>query len=253
MTTLRHNFDGGPLGTNLTVANSGQVPGNDPFQFVDVGSAQNHIEYKDAALLGRATAEYVLLVSTLAASTSGMQWSTPMGSQSQIWLRMYLYLTETPFNSGATADCPIFECDNGAAYSAWISIVRTTGAIRMENGPETLSTTTTNVLPINEWARLEARMLFSTTVGSTDVKLFLEPDSDTPTETVSSSGWNMGTATANSFVMGYSGLGTQNKPELYISGLELNNVGWPGPAPFRPGKGVPGIMTNAIAIHTDTY
>jgi hypothetical protein len=250
VTTLRHNFDGGPLATNLTVANSGQVPGNSPFNGVDAGSAFNQIEYKDATTLLRPTAEFVLLVCTTGttAASSAMIWSTAMGSQTQIWLRQYLYLTQTPLAAGCAVDAQIFECDNGAAYSAWIKIARSTGAVRLFNGPESLNITTTNVLPINGWARIEARILFSTTVASADLSLFLDPDSDTPDETVSATGWNIGTASANSFAFGYP-TPVAHRPPLYISGLELNNVGWPGPAPFRAGKGVPGILTNPWAIH----
>jgi hypothetical protein len=251
MTTLRHNFDGGPLATNLTVANSGQVPGNSPFQIVDAGSGSNHIEYKDAVLLGRASAEYVLLVSTTTpATSSAMLWTTSMGTQTQIWMRMYLYLTDLPSTTGCLFNAYIFECDNGAAYSAFIEIDRTTGAISLFNGPETLDITTTNVLPLDDWARVEARITFSTTVGSADVKLFLDPDSDTPDETVSATGWNMGTSSANSYAFGYPTV-VANRPPLYISGLELNNTGWPGPAPLRQ-RGVPGVLTNPIAVHSDT-
>lgn len=250
MVDLWNNFDGGAHGTALTVANSGAVPGNDPFQIVDPSSAQNHIEFKDAIALGRATAQYVLLVSVQASATSSaMIWSTAMGSQTQIWWRQYVYLTALPVTVGCAVDAPIFECDNGVAYTGWGYIDRDTGKVSIYNGSDTSFVITANPLPLNAWARLECRMQFSTTTGNVELRLYLEPDSDTPTETVSGSGWNMGGASANSYAFGYPTT-IANRPEMYISGLQLSNTGWPGPAPFRPGRGVPGVLTNPTAIHT---
>jgi hypothetical protein len=252
MPTLRNNFDGGPDGTALTAANSGQVPGNDPFQIVTAASAYNHIEFHDAYTLGRGTAEYVLLISTQNSDvSSAVVWTTGMGSQSQVWLRMYLYLTDLPVTTGCAVDAPILQFDNGTVYMGWAKIERTTGAITMLNGAETSSITSTNVLPLNKWARVEMWYKFSTTVGQVELRLFLDPDSDTADETVTSAAnWNLGAATANSYGLGYPNL-IAYRPELYISGLELNNVAYPGPAPFKA-KGVPGIQPNPVAIHTDT-
>lgn len=249
MTTLINNFDGGPDGTDLTSANSGQS-NNDAFDLTDTASASKHIEFKDAAALGRGTAEFVLWVSTSSATSAGVMWSTSMGSQSQIWFRQYMYLTQLPSDVGAVLDHPIFECDNGAVYTGWVEIGSSSGHLNIYNGAESVSVGTTTVVPTNQWFRIGVRMLFSTTVGSVELRLYLDPDSDTPDETISASGWNMGAASANSFAFGYPATVT-NRPTMYISGLELNNTGWPGPAPFRAGKGVPGIQPNPIAIHQD--
>ena len=146
----------------------------------------------------------------------------------------------------------IFECDNGAAYSGIVEIGPTTGKVYMGNGPMTTTVNTTNSMPLNDWARIEVRMKFSLTTGNADLKLFLDPDDDTPTETISFSGVNSGTANATNYYTG-SPFSVPNKPTTYFSGLELNDVGWPGPAPFRPGKGVPGILCNPVAIHTAMF
>lgn len=257
MTVLRNNFDGGPDGTDLTVANSGQVPGNDAFNLISTISSGSVIQYADASTLGRSTAEYVLKTSTSAtAKDNAVLWSTAMGSQTQVWWRQYIYLTQLPVDAGMSAgiDMAIFECDNGAVYTGMVFIEHATGVLQVwdDLGPS-LSASSTNAIPVDQWVRLEMRIQFSTTVGNWDLQLYIDdPDSDTPTETLSRTGWNLNAASANGFAFG-SAFPQSNKPITYFSGLELNNTGWPGPAPFRAGKGVPGIMTNAIAIHTDTY
>jgi hypothetical protein len=252
MPTLRHNFDGGPSGTQLTVANSGQVPGNDAFQVVSPTGSGCIVQYQDAALLGRPTAEFVLKTETGAVATdNAVIWNTAMGSQSQVWWRQYIMLTELPVTSGASLNMPIFECDNGAVYCALVYVRRTTGLLAFVDDPTpVVNIATTNALPLNAWARIECRIQFSTTVGNFDLNLYLEPDSDTPTETISGTGLNLSAATANSFCFG-SAFSDSFKALTYFSGLELNNTGWPGPAPWRSGKGAPNRnLSNCVAIHT---
>jgi hypothetical protein len=248
VTTLRNNFDGGPDGTAITAANSDDVPGNDAFQVVSPTGSGSMLHYTDAVALGRGTAEYVMEISTsTTANDNAVIWSTAMGTQTQVWWREYVYLTAFP---GGATRMTIFESDNGAVYTGHCEIGTVSGKLYILNGARTSSQITTNSLPINEWVRVEGRYLYSTTVGSAELNLYLDPDSDTPDETISGSGWNMGAANSNSFAFG-SAFAVANKPTTYFSGLELNNTGWPGPAPFKV-RGVPGILTNPIAVHSDT-
>lgn len=248
MTVLRNNFNGGPAGTTLTTGNSGQF-GDDPFDVVSIPAAGGVLQFTDAATLGRGTAQYVLQCSNGAtASQEGGGWTTSMGTQTQIWWRMYIYSVALP--SGAL-NPTIFECDNGAAFTGSLDVQVTTGKLRLWNGPATVSATSTNGLVAGAWARLEGRYQYSTTVGNADVQIYLSPDADLPDETISISGCNMGAANSNTFQFGYI-FSRANQPTIYLSGLELNNTGFPGPAPFIR-KGVPGIQPNPIAIHTDTW
>jgi hypothetical protein len=252
MTVLRHNFDGGPDGTAVTTANSGQVPGNTAFQVVsptNVGSGIYTV-YKDAGALNRPTAEYVLKVKVGATTAdNAVIWSTAMGTQTQVWWREYIYFVSNL--ALMSNDMTIFESDNGAVYTGFCDI--TQGAspkVKIMNGPSTTSVTSTNSVPIGAWMRLEGRYKYSTTVGEAEVDIYFDADSDTPDETISATGWNMGAANSNSFAFG-SAFASTNKPETYFSGLELNNVDWPGPAPFRVGRGSPNRnLSNCVAIHT---
>jgi hypothetical protein len=255
VTVLRNNFDGGPDGTVITTANSGQVPGNDAFDFVQPQGSGMSMQFASAAALGRATAEYVMNIAT--AATSGQLnviWSTSMGSQTQVWWRYYMYLVALPT---ATANNPtIFEMDNGAAYGGVLLINKATNSLRVVTGSGATSTFATGAVALSagRWYRIEGRYQAGTgTSGSCDVRLFDEPDDDTPAETISLSGVNMGTTSANSFTFGWI-FNDVNYPHMYMSGLELNNTDWPGPAPPRLGKGTPaGNLTNPVAIHQSLF
>lgn len=251
MPTLRNNFDTGPAGTTITAVNSGTVAGNDAFNVVSPTGSGTILRYTDAGSMGRGTATYVMETKTGATATdNGVLWSTSMGSQSQIWWREYIRPTALPASSGATS-MPIFECDNGSVYMVVVHYEASSGRLEFNDDPGVapVSILTTNSLPLNEWCRVECRIQFSTTTGNFELRLYLDPDSDTPTETISGSNLNLHAATANSFAFG-SPFSVANKPTTYYSGLELNNTGWPGPAPFRLGKGFPMMnLSNPIAIH----
>lgn len=247
MTVLRHNFDGGPHGTTLTAANSAQVPGNDPFNSVTAKNADNIIQYTDAAALGRPTAEYVLQCSTVGVTQANCAWTTAMGSQSQVWWRQYFYLTATPTPN----DVCIYECDNGSAYTGTVYVEATTNKMYIAKDTVTQYVTMATPAPLNQWLRLEAWFKFSATLGEIQLRLYTDADSDTAFETISASNLALSASTANSFAFGQP-LPTGSKPTMYFSGLELNNTGWPGPAPFKQ-KGVPGYQPNPVAIHSDVF
>jgi hypothetical protein len=255
MTVLRNNFDGGPHGTVITTANSAQ--GGDDFDAVSVqGGGGAIFQYKSATLLGvdRPTAEFVLhCYNGATAAQEAVQWSTSMGTQTQIWWRLYCYFETLP---PGPLNPTIFECDNGAAFTGSLDIqaaVGEVGTLKLWNGPGTVSDFSTNVMPTDQWVRLEGRYQYGTgTSGSADVRIFLEADSETPTETLSISACNMGAVSSTTWTWGYP-FSRANQPNLYLSGCELNNEGWPGPAAYRPGKGVPGLLSTPIAVHTDTW
>jgi hypothetical protein len=251
VTVLRNNFDGGPDGTVITTANSGQVPGNDAFDAVQPQGSGMSMQFASAAALGRPTAEYVMNIAT--AATSGQLnviWSTSMGTQTQVWWRYYMYLVALPTT---TANNPtIFEQDNGAAYGGVLLINKATNSLRVVVGGGTGSPFATGAVALSagRWYRIEGRYQCGTgSSGSCDVRLFDDPDSDVPVETISLSGVNMGTVSASSFTFGWI-FNDVNYPHMYMSGLELNTTGWPGPLPFRVGKGAPaGNLSSPVAVH----
>lgn len=245
MTVLRNNFATGPDGTIVSVANSGNS-GDNAFNAVSGQGTGCTFQFASAAALGRGTAEFALHVATTStAHSEGILWTTSMGTQTQVWWRFYCRLSGTPLDITT-----IFCTDNGSILTGGLDIV-TGSHLTLWNGPDTVTSTSTNVVTQDVWFRVEGRFQYSTTVGNADVQVYLEPDSDTPTETLSISGCNMGAANSSQYTFGFP-FGYVNLPSMYLSGLELNNTGFPGPLPFIR-KGVPGIQPNPIAIHTDTW
>lgn len=246
MTVLRNNFDGGPDATTITLANSGGVPGNNAFDFV--GGSGTGVVRQYAAEFARPTAEFTAHFATAAvSSSSSVAWTTSMGSQSQIWFREYVLITSYPTGG---INPTVYECDNGAVYNAFVAIQVSTGKFIVVNSAQDTSSTFVSGISLNTWYRLEGRFQFSATTGNWELRLYGDADSDTPSETLSATNWNLGASTSNSYMFGYA-FANINHPHMYISGLELNNEGWPGPAPFRPGKGVPGILSTPLAVHGD--
>jgi hypothetical protein len=258
VTVLYNNFSTGPDGADIRVNNSGGSGDNafDSYQNPP-GEPETILKFKDASGLGRPTAEFVARLSSGVATTGNphVVWYTSMGAQSQFWVRCYYYFTVRPDNFLSPL---IFQSvDLGTdAYRCDIGILRDGGEWKLftENAAGTVYVATTNDIPEDVWFRVEARFQTSTTTGNGEVRLYLQPDANLGdyTESISFSGWNLGGATSDYYAFGYTERDS-NLETMYMSGLALSNEGWIGPAPFRPGKGVPGILTNPVAVHTSAW
>lgn len=257
MVTLSNNFDGGPAGTTVTTVNSGQIPGNDPFDSVDSSGTGTILRF--AAAAERSTAEYVLETGTgTTATTPHVAWSTSMGAQSTVYARWYAKFTQLPTSTTVNNDNCLFMIWSGATHCCSIWLANSAHGTAILGNPGILASpgVTLNpmsaVIDVGKWCRFEFRAVMSTTVGVGELRLYEWPneDGDTPTDSLTITGQNFGAATGSSFRLG-CGNPLQSQTATMHSNWELNNTGWPGPAPFRAGKGVPGIMSNPVAIHTD--
>jgi hypothetical protein len=258
MVAAQHNFDGGPNGTTITVANSAQVPGNNPFDATGTGGGIK-LQYGSLALNGyinsRPTAEYIM---GMAVASSGprpyVAWTTTIGSQTEIWTRFYLYLTTaTP----TTNDLCLIAVANAAGVAAcvWLNVSSLVLQIRdTATTPNKVNMST--VLAINVWHRVEFHAIMGATTGSSNLFLYAYPNTDTDildyTETVTQTGATYGAPPATQYLLGQA-FGTQvNLADTFISNWAMNNTGYIGPAPFRAGLGSPtGGLTNPVAIHSD--
>lgn len=252
MTRLINNFEGGPDGTTVTVANSDQAGTEDAFDVVDSSGTGNVLKFKSAATLNRPTAEYVLRIAT--GSTINVypdvRWETSMGAQSQIWTRFYLYLTSVSSN---LRDLNLFSAWTSATTNGVAVYVQNSGTpspLAIFNYKAGVSTFMATPITAGAWHRVEFRVTMSTTIGSADLTYYSGDNVDTmtPTETLSLAGQNFGASTANRFALGPDVSYQANTPDTYLSNWELNNTDYPGPAPFRQGLGYPtGNLTNSVA------
>lgn len=261
MVQLRNNFDGGTTGTVITTSNSG-ASGGDAFDYVQKSSSTSTLAYADSGALGlnRGTTEFVMSEGTgsVASCTNFVGWRTAFGTQSQYWARFYLYFSNIVTNS--THDTNLFSSYLTSGLPGVSVFLSTDAALPYQlyiwNGYSSTYTQMTTVMVPSTWYRVEFRATLSTTVGTSDLYLYAGADADTPvvTEHVVLNSQNFGTATVNTVTIGqdygYS-VGQANTPVIYYSNFEVNTTGYPGPAPFRPGKGCPGILSSPVAIHSD--
>jgi hypothetical protein len=261
MTRLVHNFDGGPHQATITVANSSQVPGNNTFDGVGTGSHlfQQYISMDAAGYLSRPTAEFVFgaAVSSLGGAYSRpfVAWAAAMGAQSEIWARFYVLNSATVLSA---RDLNIFAVADNSSNGCAVWLRTTTSPIVMYMGdiPAANVVTTTTPIAFNTWYRVECHVIFGAGTGFSELRLYASPNADNElaqyTETISQNTGAYGAGPGQQYILG-QGIGYNDVVEnTFFSNLEINNIGFPGPAPFRLGKGYPaGGLTNPIAIHSD--
>jgi hypothetical protein len=244
---LRNNFSSGPVGTTITTVNSGN---GDDDAWAAVGKTGSGVAAYDASP-DRPTAEFVgKLLTTTPTGTAVLAWGT--AGFAQIYVRMYVYFSVLPNNPGSPV---IFYCETVGGLQA--AVIGVNGSspfnIIIEDAATSFnSATTTGGITAAQWFRIEARFKFGTpTAGEIDLKWFDDPDSDTPTETLSVTGWDLKAATAANFYFGYVFTDTTLEA-LRLSGIELNDSGFPGPLPFKQ-KSMPGYQPSSIAVHNDVF
>jgi hypothetical protein len=76
----------------------------------------------------------------------------------------------------------VFRALNGVTFCGGIAI-NVSGQIITLNATGGTLTTSTTVMPLNQWVRIEGFVTGSATAGQIQVKIFLSPDAGTPTET----------------------------------------------------------------------
>lgn len=254
MPTLRNNFDGGTDGVTITTGNSG-ADGQNAFNNVISSGTGIVNKFTSVALAGlnRPTAEFVMETSTTTnTGTPVVQWTTSMGSQTEIWLRYYVYFSAF---SASSSNLGILAIQNSGVAGSGLVI-----AIQTVSSPRTFAVQNINTGAIdfsvigivaNAWQRIEFHMIMGTSLGSYDLYYYGDADSNTYTDYVFNNHQNYGASTANTYSLGEASF-QPNTPSTYYSAWELNTTGYPGPAPFRQGLGSPsGNLTNPIAIHSD--
>jgi hypothetical protein len=254
-----NNFNGGPDGTTISTSNSNQY-GDTAFNTVN--SASNTLQFASVGLNGldRPTAEYVLRMQTgSSAYTPYVMWgSATLGTQSQMWTRFYAYFSTVASN--ASDLCLMWFSANALSdiSSVWLRTSSSPYYLYVQASTSAGSTKTLMSTPLaaGEWVRVEFTSTPSTNfTGINDLYLYQGDDVDTVnyTDHAGQTGLYTGNTSYNTIQLGQSsnfGGGQANTPAVYFSNWEVNNTGWPGPAPFRQGLGVPmNNQPNPIAYH----
>lgn len=251
---LNNNFNGGPDGTSLSTSNSGQF-GDNAFDAVNISSGST-LAFADCGIndLDRPTAQYALEAATAggAAQQPYVSWTSAMGNQTTVYTRFYLYFASI---GATTHDQTLLQLRTSAAFLTNVSVVLTTSTtpIVLALVSNAAVTTRATVTPVaNQWNRVEFFANVNSAASTGTLRLYAGDDVDTNniTDSASQSSANYGYTFTDTIRLGQLGNTTDTFPSIFFSNWQVNNIGWPGPAPFRQGLGVPmNNQPNPIAQH----
>lgn len=218
MTTLTNSAEGGTSGTTVTTSNSGGASGN-AFDGVNLGTGATTIFDNTHAAHG--TLAYELATGATSSSTYFV-WSTSIGTNAQVWFRLYMYWTANP----GTVARP-FAAFSASTLRGAVNI-STAGKIVHVGAAGTIQTGTV-AIGLNQWVRLEGFIIGSATVGQIETKLFNTADSTTADETLTDAATQNtgGTIDTTRFGLGLAG---SNFGPAWFDDLGLSNTGYLGPA-----------------------
>ena len=200
-------------------------------QVADAGSAN---AWNDRSTDANSTLKYsnVQKYQTLAcemihsATPSGcfVAWSSAtLGSSlADLWGRIYMHWSGLP----NTQSTPVRGFDTGTR--AWEFIISSSGLISVRDTGGTARGTGAVAIATGQWIRLEYHMTNSTTAGFMEVKLFNSADSETPSETITSTGSFSTLSKTDLLRMGELG-GINASRTIYMDNILVNDTGYPGP------------------------
>lgn len=176
MATVTNNFDTGlAAGTTITAANSDDGGAGTAFDFVSGGGTKT-FETRDSGLYGRFT--------SVGSGTAYAEYSTAVGSLSgPIYGSGDFLIPVLPPSGGARLVFILTAADAGIAE--WR--ISDTGKLEQRTGAGGLVNTSVNSITAGQWFKVHFTVLtISATVGQLQCRLFLDPTSTTPTETLTS-------------------------------------------------------------------
>jgi hypothetical protein len=222
--TLANTAEGGTSGATVTVTNSGGNSGN-AFNVVSVGTGAT-VSF-DSSQAAHGGLSYGFATGSTA-SLARVQWTTSMGTQTQVWYRAYLY-----FNSDPAAAVRVLDQDQGHNASS-VVVVLSSGKLQARTGVTGAQTfTTTNTIPLHQWFRIEGYTIGSATAGQVQLKLFKTADSTAPDETDTSAPTINTFGSMDTYNFGISS-NTANVAKYWEDDIAVSNAGYLGPSGTLP-------------------
>lgn len=232
---LQNSFDGGTNGIQITAANSGGVSGS-AFSNVSIGSGAtltySNAEYAHGSLSGEFS-------TGVTSTTDFVFWSGVVGIQPKLWFRFYAYFTANP--SGIFRILHL-EANGGVNGIASVA-VNTAGQILMLDGQATTRLTSSSIIPLNQWFRVEGFVTCSPNKGQLSVSLFATPDAQVPIETDTSSAAQYTYGPVNIIQFGITNAVASIGP-FWLDNIGVSNTGYLGPVSYtaEPSTGMPGSV-----------
>lgn len=165
-----------PVGSTPSTANSGSVTSN-AFDVVNTTVGGTVVADTSVFAHGSQSLRFTILGDTN--SNALVEWTTSLGSQNQIWVRAYIYLTQFP---AAGSNLRFFRAFNASSTLCAAIAINPTGKILGLDSAGATQTQSTASIVLNQWCRVEAYISASTTTGQLEVKLFNTMDSTVPTD-----------------------------------------------------------------------
>lgn len=165
MLFLYASAEGGPNGVN--------VSGGGEYDTSNIGGGATNTYTTTHAINGNCSYQSV---SGNSGTGGYLGWDASMGSMTELWLRSYL-------NMPATYSGHLISVRSGSNQAARIAF-NNPGTLDLQDGAGTVLATTTNATTVNSTFRVELHLIASasTTGGTLELRLFLSPNSMTPTE-----------------------------------------------------------------------
>lgn len=215
MVTLNNTAEGGTNGTAVTTANSGGASGT-AWDTVTIGGG--------AAVTYDTTHVYGALAYKCVAGTSltSMAWgSASLGTLSEAWGRLYLYLEALP-----SVSTGIVRLTNGSAQVSRIT-VSTTGNVELRNAANTKIVQTVSAVATGKWVRIEWHCIPLATNGTIEVRLYNSADSITADESL---GVSTAPLATNLTQVQHGPVNNVAAGTYWLDNLIVTTTDWPGPA-----------------------
>lgn len=235
-----NNAEGMSNGTVVTTGNTGSGA-NNPWDTVQLDGQT--IEFSGAqAAHGQLSYHFSI------AATAGpyVIWDnvTITADTKTMYARAYVYHASSPATTGRFMQFT----NTSVALIGGVGIDSSDNLALKDSTGTTVSTSST-VVPTNAWFRLEMMVFSSATVGQIELKIYLTPDSTTPTETVTSAA-NLNTR-GDDIKLAIFGLPTSvASADFYMDDLAVQDTGYIGPAITTPGVATSAVTSIAAATAT---
>jgi hypothetical protein len=245
MAELRNDFEGRAVGTVVSAANSGGAAWRNAFDSVGGPPASGFLAF-DNTHAGAHGAQALKIGTAGTAGPVGCVWTTSAGTMNTVWARCYAYFTANP-----SAETRVMDCGNAAQTLLFGGVsLLATGKLSGFNSAGASLVATTASVGLNQWIRIEMKVVVSATVGQVEVKLFngTAVDDVTPTETkTSAASANTGTAPAGNYRLGDLGVGFPATYVCWYDSWALSSNGYPGPDashyPYQVSTAIPRAAT----------
>jgi hypothetical protein len=224
---LESHFETGTNGATIATTD----PGNpNAWDVVIVGVAPSVCAYDNAQKHSGTLA--AKLDKPSGGGPSELRWTTQYGTLTDHYGRAYIRITEVGTGT------PAMIWHNSPNWRIFWNSDRT---LSLQDAAFVTQKTSTTVIPVNQWVRLEWHVVHNATTGILELKIFLSADSTTPTETLTATNVNTGST-------GSTGVRFRNEQTvgtIWFDDVVEAATSYPGP--YLPSIQVTGVRAAATA------